>query len=217
MFLSKYGSGFLGILLILPLVACGMNKSESRSSAAGSGDDSQYATIVDGKHISVQIKESLASTYFVPCVGIESVKNVFTPADLYPASARCLLAEQYRKAIELYSLAGAYAAYDAQRIADDQVGAANTVLILRHVRPVIQSSDEVYDGFTAALNALLADVGPYCDEVRNTGKPNYHPEYMIRHSSRYLQPEADKFELLKKDFNADATWNRILSKYLHCP
>ena len=216
--MSKYGFLFVGFCLIFSLVSCGKTTPASRSAANGSEQSDKFAVIEDGRVTHIQTKGSLASTYFVPCVGIEGVKNVFTPADLYPASARCLQAKQYKRAIELYSLAGAYAAFDGERIADDKVGgAANTVLIMRHVRPVIQSSDEVRDGFVAAMEALSAETGSYCDAVKKIGKPNYHPEYMIRHSLQYLRSNAESYDLLKSNFDADGTWSHILANFFHCP
>ena len=61
---------------------------------------------------------NLEPTQYLSCVGLDSLKNTYTPPDLYTGVAACVKQKDYERAIDLFKLAGAYSFYDAQRVSD---------------------------------------------------------------------------------------------------
>jgi hypothetical protein len=60
---------------------------------------------------------------------------------------------------------------------------------------------------------LLAQL---CDGVRKVGIPNYYPRYMILHGIKAFTGDPYKGGLVE-GMDADATWKKAQSEYLHCP
>ena len=50
-----------------------------------------------------------------------------------------------------------------------------------------------------------------CTEIKNIGKPEYHPTYMIQHGMGAFLNNGDNG--LIKNFNSDSAWSLVLTGY----
>src|SRR5688572_18415074 len=65
----------------------------------------------------LKVEGSLAPTRELPCIAIEEALPTYTPPDLHTAVGKCVSAGQFDRAARLFMLAGAFLAFDSQRIA----------------------------------------------------------------------------------------------------
>lgn len=170
----------------------------------------------NGKITNYRVEGSLASTQTVNCIPLAEAKNTFTPPDLYKAVLDCLTKDNYETAAELFALAGIYARFDAERVADKTAGQAKTVLIMN---TFANASEEKKAKLNAALGRIAnaRDVlGRVCRQVELIGMPDYYPRYMILHGIKAFTGNSSDGAIVK-DFNSSAAWKNLQSAYLHCP
>ncbi len=138
----------------------------------------------NGKITNYRAEGSLASTQTVSCIPLAQAKNTFTPPDLYKGVMECLSKDNYEYSAKLFALAGIYARFDAERIADKSAGQAKTVLIMNTFSNI---TEEKKKKFTESFNLITKTpelLRKLCDEVKQVGIPNYYPSYMILHGMK---------------------------------
>ena len=159
---------------------------------------------------------NLEPTQYLSCVGLDSLKNTYTPPDLYTGVAACVKQKDYERAIDLFKLAGAYSFYDAQRVSDKTAAQGRTVLIM-----------QLFDGFTEeeklgiqkAFNAQTESndksLQLSCERIKKIGKPNYFPKYMILHGMNAFTGNPYENALVA-NFDQKQQWGLVVKNYLHC-
>jgi hypothetical protein len=159
---------------------------------------------------------NLAPTHEIGCVEISSLTNEYTPADLYPAARQCFDLEQYQKAVDLYSLASAYARFDAFRVSDRSTHQAGPALAMN----AFEAADEAKAApYQTTFEATISDpqrLATLCSAIRKLGHPTYAPRYMIAHGMGAFIGQSTGDEMVA-GFDADVAWERTLSGFLHCP
>lgn len=158
---------------------------------------------------------NLQSLHAVGCIDLADASNTLTPADLYPGVADCARQEDYQKAIALYTLAGAYGRFDTLRVADRTAHAALAALQMGDFGSL---SPATQGRLRAELQSQLRDparLAGICNSLRGIGAPNYMPTYMIQHGMGAFTGNTG--DGLTPGFDAKASWQSILSSYLHCP
>lgn len=166
---------------------------------------------------------NLESNHDVGCVGADQVQNVYTPADLYPAVAKCARAGMPERGVFLFVLAGLYGRFDALRVADETAHQAIQVAKMQSLGALDEAAQQALNGGLERLTASPEAVATACREAVRIGPPAYHPRYMIQHGLDALAPpwNAPDPALVKdgllRDFDAAAAWRQTLDSYLHCP
>ncbi len=157
---------------------------------------------------------NLAVTHALTCTTFDKMKTDYTPADIYPAFADCVANARYQDATQLFMLAGAYSAFDTQRVADVSAHDAKTVLVMQSLAAVDPAKKAAWQ---QALRTYITGGGlaEGCAAVRRLGPPTYYPAYMIQHGMAAFQtnPPAP----LVEPFDAAAAWQSTLTTYLQCP
>lgn len=158
---------------------------------------------------------SLEPTHDLDCISSNEVKNVYTPADLYPASRKCVEEGRYEDYIELFMIAGAFAVYDEHRVVDYSAHQARQVLILENFSDF---EDPTKHEMQKLISAFIEDekkLSSLCKTARKIGPPEYYPSYMILHGIKAYTGDPHK-EALVDSFDSEEAWNETLDKYLHC-
>ena len=158
---------------------------------------------------------NLKSNYEVGCVPISSVKNVYTPADLYKGLAECINSGDFKSGASLNALAGVYGRYDTLRVADKTAHQATLVLRMQTFETIPQ---ETMDLFVKEIQAKYTDkkkLGEICNQIRLLGPPNYVPSYMIQHGISAARNPSGQSGIVA-DFDPKSSWESALSTYLHC-
>lgn len=161
-----------------------------------------------------EAKGNLQATIDLNCIATDKMKNTYTPADLYRAVGKCLNQGDMKKSVFLYAIAGAYARFDTQRVADATAHDANTVLTMQTFSTL---ADEQKTAFKQAMNRVADDpenFGKMCADIRRVGPPAYFPTYMIQHGMGAFGGDGKG---LVPNFDAAAAWKSSLDSYLHCP
>lgn len=124
----------------------------------------------------------------------------------------------------LFTLAGAYARFDARRVADPSARQAGTLLRLLALQQLSEPQRQVLsEGVDAALSEPAANAD-LCAAIARIGPPRYAPDYMRRHGLQELRrslpearsaPEATAGALVP-DFDAEPAWNQVLDELLRC-
>jgi hypothetical protein len=173
----------------------------------------------------IRTKESLQKTHDLPCIGINEAKNTYTPADLYASFEKCVSQNNNKKAIELYTIAGAYALYDVMRISDQTVAGGIEVMITNLKNNIGTKKMEKFVKYAKEFKKT-PEATILCDKIKNIGKPNYYPEYLISHGiSAVFVNELERmndmkgkieYDGLKKNYDAEKNWTEALKAYSGC-
>ncbi|MEG0185955.1 MAG: hypothetical protein RR704_21150 [Stenotrophomonas sp.] len=157
---------------------------------------------------------NLKPTRELPCLAIKAITPDDSPADQMAALPRCLAAGRDRDAADLFTLAGVFAHFDKQRVADTTAHDAYNAL----KAGVADSVDEAQlTRFNAALAQRMADPKGYqselCALTRTMPPPSYAPTYMLSHG---MAAFTGKGGGLVPGFDAAAAWKNTRLTYLKC-
>jgi hypothetical protein len=173
-------------------------------------------TPAPGKFVSVSSPANLAPTRKLSCIELSSVKNTYTPPDIYTAIRSCLAKGDYDRAATLLPLAGAYAHFDALRIKDQTARDGGQVLIVQTSATMTPDQKQT---FKEALTVVMSDPkkhADFCSEVSKIGPPDYFPKYLIMHGmNAFLTPHPEQNALVP-NFDAQGTWAKLQTQYLQC-
>jgi hypothetical protein len=191
---------FVTILLIMILASCNSINDEEKTP----------------KIINIKIKGALQSNYHVGCIRIEKLKNIYTPADLYPAARLCLKEEKLDKASMIFLVAGLYSKYDSARIHDKSAAQARSILILKNMSGL---DKKVNNNWKKVINNIIdgetEEHNIFCKEIEKLGKPLYRPDYMILHGMQAFFSDFDIDNALIENFDGDIMWTKLL-KAIDC-
>ena len=168
--------------------------------------------------VNVQTPGNLAATRDLACFAPDEMKPVFTPADLAPAAIDCIANDRMDEALFLFGTMLGYAAFDGQRVTDRTAGAARGALAMRIGQASKSGDATLYAKWQSTLEQAQKRGSPLsaaqCDLHRRLGPPDYRPDYMIAHGLQAMtNPEA---EPMKAEYDPDATWKAVLTRFLAC-
>ena len=158
---------------------------------------------------------NLESTQSIDCGDVSTLKNTYTPPDLYGGMVKCIKAGNYAAAVEFFALAGTYSYFDGLRVVDDTAHQAHSVLLQESLESVGVTAK------TAFMQALQNTLGNHdklpavCRDIIHIGAPQYYPRYMVQHGMNAIL-DTNAGDGLVKDFDASAAWKKALGAYLHC-
>jgi hypothetical protein len=170
----------------------------------------------NGRITNLRAEGSLASTQAIGCIPIEEAKNTYTPADIYKGVGECVGQDKYESAVGLYALAGVYAYFDAGRITDKTAGQARTALIMNTFSTIPQDKKTKFLEIQKQFASNPESLKNLCGSIRKVGAPNYYPNYMILHGIKAFTGNPHDGALVE-NFDSSATWEKVLSDFLHCP
>lgn len=163
---------------------------------------------------------NLESPKPLDCVCISEVSNTNNPADILTGMAKCIEAGEYKKAADLFAIAGVYGKFDTYRVKDKS---AHQALLVLQQNAIVNFDDAQKESLMKALQSELErgsdNLTEICTAIRKIGIPAYYPKYMIQHGlNAFIKTEgAEKEdEGLVTDFNATESWEAALNAYLHC-
>jgi hypothetical protein len=166
----------------------------------------------------IQLEGNLQKTHDLPCIGIDDAKNTYTPADLYASSAKCVVQNNNKKAIELHTLAGLYARYDIMRISDPTVSGGIKVMMMNNYGAIETDKREKFSKESKEFHAS-PEAKALCSKIKKLGKPNYYPKYMILHgldAMRSAMENKPQNDGLKKNYDAEKNWSEAIKAYSGC-
>lgn len=148
------------------------------------------------------------------CEDGRSLKNTYTPLDLYSVMPDCMAKKLYQEAGDIYALAGVYGYFDRLRVRDRSAHQAVSVLAMTFGAKLTEEFREYLKTITNGEGLIQL-----CGKIRKIGMPDYFPHYMVSHGlgshQAALKGEAPAHPLY--DTNPVEIWNHALDKYLHCP
>ena len=159
---------------------------------------------------------NLAADHPLACSTVDKLKNTDTPPDLYAGFVDCGKHGRYEDAAYFFALAGVYAYFDAQRVADETAHQAHSVL---RSNAMEQFDDATKQAIFAQLKITLGDPAKLpasCAAIERIGAPNYKPDYMIQHGMNAVLGKKQENGGLVPDFDAKSAWQKSLDNYLHC-
>ena len=71
---------------------------------------------------------NLKSYHKLSCIDKGKLKNIYTPADMFPAIAKCIKKAKYSRAVYLAIVTNAYGHYDSSRVEDESAAQAVSIL-----------------------------------------------------------------------------------------
>jgi hypothetical protein len=163
----------------------------------------------------IQTPGNLESTQQIPCGDVYTLKNTYTPPDLYGGMLKCINAGRFSQAVYFFALAGTYTWFDGLRVVDESAAQAHSALLQESLDSLGVTAKTA---FTEALQSSLGkpDKLPLiCKELKRIGPPNYFPRCMVQHGMAAVI--GDKVgDGLVPDFDASSAWKKALGGYLHC-
>ena len=169
-----------------------------------------------GKVTNMTIAGQLAAKNPLGCVPLNSLGNTRTPPDIYLGVSACIHLDDYRAAAALFALAGIESRFDAARVLDKSAGQAGQVLIVTTFDGLAQDKRDKFEKTVGELAADPNAMTDICRKIRKIGSPDYYPEYMVLHGIHAFTAKAGD-ATMEPNFDAAATWNTLLMKYLNCP
>lgn len=161
----------------------------------------------------IEAKGNLESNNPSGCTGISGLSNKNTPADIFMGIKNCLDKDNYANASQLYLAALAYGKYDTIRVEDKTAHQAITVLRLNHLGGL---GKEKTEKLQSAIKKSAENMGSVCDSLKQLGRPDYYPRYMIQHGMGAFLGNKSK-DGLDSDFDPNKAWVDVLSGYVKCP
>jgi len=159
---------------------------------------------------------NLQSTHHIGCIAPDNIKDIYTPADLYPAIVKCVRKKQYRNAAFIFGLAGVYTRFDEQRVADTSSHDVTSVYMYRFGSIFSDSQKKQLFKSISAVMSNPHKLQTYCARIRKIGPPDYYPRYMVQHGMQAFTGEKSQGGLVK-NFDPQKAWEKSLDTYLHCP
>jgi len=164
-----------------------------------------------------QAPGNVQATKALPCTALKDVTVDDTPADLMAGIPRCIRDGRTADAADLFTMAGVFAHFDGQRVADRTAHGAYGALKGNLVAEFDQLGKGQLTAFTLALQERMSHADDYqktlCVLARRLGPPRYTPTYMLSHG---MSAFTGKDTGLVPEFDADAAWKTTQKDYLKC-
>jgi len=203
-------SARLRILLALALV------SAASWTAAQQAAPPKLIEEKSGAVTNVSVEGQLAPTRKLDCIAPADVTSDETPPDIHTAVRSCIAGGDFDRAAELFAMAGAFGAFDGQRVADASSRDAPQVLAYMLSGGLSPEQRTDLAKSIARLGTAPALRREVCAAAAKVGAPTYVPTYMIRHGLNAITNPASTSDPLVPDFDAKATWTRVRTGYLSC-
>jgi hypothetical protein len=100
----------------------------SSSAFSQTNDPAKIIVEKNGNVTSVHVEGQLAPTRDLGCIGLADVKRQYPPPDLHVGVRKCISTGDFDRAGQLFFIAGAFARFDAERVADISARDAGQVL-----------------------------------------------------------------------------------------
>jgi len=205
-----------GSIPVPPVVAASTNvavrtDAEPANTAAGSPQVNEPRAIAG-----LQSAGQLAPTHDLGCLTVDEVKSVYTGADLYHATRKCLDEDQFDKGAQLFALAGTYGRYDVERIADKTVSGGLTILMQDVGDGLTDDRKRAFLAATVSLHDDPKKHAQFCARVAALGPPKYLPTYLISHGLGLTGARPGGEDGLVTHFDHAAVWASLLSDGLRC-
>lgn len=211
---------------LLALAACSdSNESAQNPANSAAGEESATAgesippvqVTTENGVTRVSAAGNLQSTFDLDCIDLPEVRNVYTPADLYQATALCFASSQGDRAVKLFWLAAVYGAYDVMRVADRTAHQGLAMLQMNHFGEFPEVDVKTMSDAIGAFRSDPAQWKAFCSSVRMLGAPSYHPDYMIQHGLAAMQPwAAQGSKGLVEDFDPASAWQTLVDHEMGC-
>ncbi|HGJ5892614.1 MAG TPA: hypothetical protein ACHBZA_15390 [Arsenophonus apicola] len=140
------------------------------------------------------------------CTTVKNNLNKSTPIVLYKRMVDCIKLHQYEKGVFLYSLAGSYTYYDANRINTFYAKKVHHNLLIKNLAFLTKAES---NSFWIILNNFMQQDKQkkmICSKIEQVGAPDYQPIYMLRNKIRTISRYDIDYVLFKKS----------LDNYLNC-
>ncbi len=168
------------------------------------------------KFVNLEAKGNLKSNYAIGCVPLTKLTNRHTPADIYPAFAKCIEENNLEDGARLFFLAGTYGRFDILRVTDKSAHQAIPALQFMSFRNINKDKRKTF------MRKLKKEIiknnykekSKICTEIKEFGYPKYYPSYMVQHGLNAFQSKNDN--AIKYDFDAEYIWEQSLNGYMHC-
>jgi hypothetical protein len=167
--------------------------------------------------VNLQAAGDLAATQTLSCLPMSQVKNSYTPPDLYTGVQQCITDKAYDKAAPMFMLARLYTLYDIDRVSDQTVGDADTVLRMKLFSPLDETQKQAWGEAMNKFTKDPASMAQLCKQAQQIGHPTYVPTYLIKHGMGAFTSGASPDKALKTGFDGDASWSQLVAKALRCP
>jgi len=165
--------------------------------------------IAGGNVTNIEHPDNFQVTNILKCIDLDLVQNTYTPADLFSASVDCANNNNAEKAARLFLFARIYGSYDMNRVEDNTAHQSIMVLVQQSFSAMGSNADAVELEINDNLIGKPDNFKNFCSSVKNVGKPNYYPTYMISHGMSAMTGTSDG---LIKGFDGDKTWLKTLSR-----
>lgn len=151
------------------------------------------------------------------CLPLPALKSSYTPPELHASLARCVAQGEFSKAAQLFIVAGVYARFDGERLADRTAMSGGRTL---NAETVSRLTDEQRGELLVAVQKILddpAELQLVCSTLVDIGYPSYFPEYLIRERMQASAADAPPDDALLPAFDSRAVWEELLNTYALCP
>jgi hypothetical protein len=185
------------------------------TSVSGAAQPPNVIVTQNGKVTNLTMAGQLAAKNPIGCVLLTSLDNSHTPPDLYLGVAACIQKDDYRAAAALFALAGIESRFDAARVLDKSAGQAGQVLIMNTFNGLEQDKRDKFGKTVGEVGADPQALAQTCGAIRKIGFPNYYPEYMVLHGIHAFTAKVGD-SAMEPNFDAQTTWNALLTTYLNC-
>lgn len=135
-----------------------------------------------------------------------------SPPELLSSLFECAGQKRFMDAAMLSGISGAFAAFDALRVADENGRQMGTILRGQLAALTAEAKTALSDEVTRVQSDKSLH-RQLCERVREIGAPTYAPKYMTE--SALAHPTASPDGLVP-GFNASAAWGGVASSYLGC-
>ncbi|WGL98978.1 hypothetical protein QE177_03520 [Arsenophonus sp. aPb] len=135
------------------------------------------------------------------CAKVKGNLNKSTPIVLYKGMVDCIKLHQYEKGVFLYSLAGSYTYYDANRINTFYARKAHHDLLTENLAFLTKAE---YNSFWIFLNNFMQQDKQkkmICSKIEQVGAPDYQPIYMLKNKVSTISRYDIDYALFKKSLN----------------
>lgn len=197
------------------VTVCAFAQTPSTNGAGGAGQPT-VGPSTTARIANISAPGNLAPTKRLPCLDLRAANSSETPADIHTSIKACVDEGEFEKASRLFALAGVFARFDAERVADPSARDAGQMLILQTFSSITPDEKKK---FQAVYMGMVKDPEAHrrlCSDIQRIGPPVYFPAYMVAHGMSAFTGANSASGPLVSNFDAKKAWTALQTTYLMC-
>lgn len=147
-----------------------------------------------------------------PCITLDDVDQSITPQKSLESALSCVRVNDYKNAMNMYSLFKALARFDMLRVNDASAHQIYYVMLMNFGEALTKDETQKMIAVSKTFTAGSKTHKEFCAWTKKITPPTHSPQYMVEHGFNAFRGKPSDV----KNFNSDWGWETIQTEYMMC-